>query len=443
MRWMVRGVLVAVMLLSGTGCRTGSGQPTFPRESYLAVWAGDADRAHDDFLAIVDVDPRSKSYGQILYTLPVGSAGNEPHALNRLARSDGLAFGTGVATSRIFTFDLRNPSRARLVRVEEGEGAWGLRAPVAIIGLRSGSMFVACPDRAGHRGTARELFDAPGGLIELDSRGRDVGEHAAASKRARAFIVAPSDGAIVKQERLLVTSNHGHGYASSTTAPFMPGIVVQTWSLDTMAPRGLAVLEVGPRGDENLGPLAVRAMRGRRLVLVATHEGGALYATDSPQLPVPAFKLVYDFGADARPGGAAITPDDRFYVVALTGHDEVVSLDVRDPWRPRLADRLRLDATGVGDRASPSALTMSADGTRIAVANYTIDVPAFRRDGDRRVHLIDLDPVTGDLRLATGFADEFTGDPGVSFERMTWPHGASGPARPHGVLFVAPVSGDR
>jgi hypothetical protein len=86
---------------------------------------------------------------------------------------------------------------------------------------------------------------------------------------------------------------------------------------------------------------------------------------------------------------------------------------------------------------------MSADGTRIAVANYTIDVPAARLDGDRRVHLVHLDRATGDLRLDRAFVDEFSQEPGVGFGRTTWPHGASGAARPHGLLFVAPAPRER
>jgi hypothetical protein len=77
------------------------------------------------------------------------------------------------------------------------------------------------------------------------------------------------------------------------------------------------------------------------------------------------------------------------------------------------------------------------------VAAYNVDVPAARLDGDRRIRLVHLDPVTGDLRLDRAFVDEFTREPGVSFGRATWPHGGGGPARPHGMLFVAHVAPKR
>jgi hypothetical protein len=425
------------------GWWVGTREPPFTGEPYLLAWAGDADREQEDFLTVIDAAPRSETYGGVLRTLTVGSRGNEPHGLSRVARSDGLVFGTGVLTSRVFTFDVRTPLEPGLARVVDGEREWGLRAPLAVVSLADGPVLVTCPDRAGHRGTPRELFDAPGGLVEVDPRGRGTRESSAADKAARAFVVAPSDGAIVRRGGWLVTSNHAHGYAPTTESELVQGITVQVWSLADRRLRGLGVLEAGPRGQENLGPLAVRALSQRRMVVVATHEGGGLYVSDSLQLSTPSFRLVFDFGAEARPVGAAITPDDRFYVVALSGRDEIVSLDLHDPWRPRVADRLEIATDGFRDGAHPSGLVMSADGTRIAVANYTIDVPAARLDGDRRVHLVHLDRATGDLRLDRAFVDEFSQEPGVGFGRTTWPHGASGAARPHGLLFVAPAPRER
>ncbi|MFE2537351.1 hypothetical protein, partial [Streptomyces sp. NPDC059371] len=40
------------------------------------------------------------------------------------------------------------------------------------------------------------------------------------------------------------------------------------------------------------------------------------------------------------------------------------------------------------------------------------------------------------ISLDKRFRDEVTGDPCVSFNRTSWPHGDTGDARPHGVLFV-------
>src|SRR5262249_37265916 len=156
-------------------------------------------------------------------------------------------------------------------------------------------------------------------------------------------------------------------------SPLMPGITVHVWSLPDLAVKSIPALEAGPRGEENLGPRTPRWFRDRPFLFVNTHEGGALYVSDSLTLPNPVFRLVYDFGAGAVPAGAAITPDDRFYVTALPGSNRVVVLDVSDPWKPKLASKLGFDAVPGhrgGRPARPSGLAMSLDGRRVAVTDY-------------------------------------------------------------------------
>jgi hypothetical protein len=84
---------------------------------------------------------------------------------------------------------------------------------------------------------------------------------------------------------------------------------------------------------------------------------------------------------------------------------------------------------------------MSSDGSRVAVTGFTMDAPTYQRDGDHRVVLLRLDTDTGELRVDQSFEDEVTGAPGIDFDRVKWPHGATGPARPRGLLFVAEGSG--
>jgi hypothetical protein len=153
--------------------------------------------------------------------------------------------------------------------------------------------------------------------------------------------------------------------------------------------------------------------------------------------------MIADLGKGSFPSAAALTPDDHWLVVTLAGTSRVATFDVTDPWTPRLVSVLRLDRNPTDPSSarsgSPGALVMSADGSRIAVADYGMQMPAYRREGDRRVYLLVLDPLTGQLRFDQNFRDELTGQVGVDFNRARWPHGESGPARPHGVLFLAPA----
>jgi hypothetical protein len=96
-----------------------------------------------------------------------------------------------------------------------------------------------------------------------------------------------------------------------------------------------------------------------------------------------------------------------------------------------------------GPRAGgPGGLAMASDGSRIAVADYTVDLPTYRRDGDHRLYMLRLDAEAGQLRVDTAFRDETTDEVGLDFNRAKWPHGATGPARPRGLLFVAAPPGE-
>ena len=430
-----------VVALAVAGCARGPEVPPFTGEPYLVVWAGDTDRQNSDFLAVLDADPTSAAYGKVLKTYPVGSRGNEANALNTEPRGDRRLFATGLLTNRTFVFYFRQPIAARLVRVDEAGARRTLWAPQEPVSLPGGRVAVACSDPARYRGEAREVVTSAGGLLELDADGKLKREISAAEPRGRGLLFAPSGAAVAWPAGRLVTADTAHGYTATTEGERMPGIGVQIWRLTDLTLVKTVALEAGPRGEENLGPVTARAMRRKPFVFVNT-EGGALYASDSVQSADPLFRLVFDFGAGALSGGAAITPDDRFYVVALTGQNRVVSLDLADPWHPKQVSSVRLDR----DPADPSrrrsggpcTVVMGGDGTRVAVSDYTVDVPGYFRDGDHRVHILRLDPDSGRLRVDTAFLDELAGNEGIDFDRTRWPHGETGSARPKGLLFVTP-----
>jgi hypothetical protein len=440
----MRGRLVwtAVMILAAA-CARQPEKPIFTGEPFLLVWAGDADRKNADFLAVIDADPTSPSYGKVVKTYPVRSRGNEPQALLADPRADRRVAGTGVLTNRTFVFDVRQPLAARLLHVDEPTARGRtLGVPQQAVSLPDGHVAVTATEPIRYRNDPREILTAAGGLIELSADGDFVREVSARGAPSGGLIVAPAGAAVAPTLDRLVTTSTGHGYAAGAVGERMPGISVQIWRLRDLSLLRNAALEAGPRGEENLAPLTPRFLRHAPILYVNTDLGGALYASDSVQTDVPSFKLVYDFGAGALAGGAAVTPDDRWYVTALGGTSRVVSLDVSDPWHPKPVSAVRLDRdpeTPADTRTGgPHWLAMSADGTRVAVANYGVDVPTLVQDGDHRVYVVRLDPATGRLRIDGAFRDELTGEVGVDFNRTRWPHGDTGPARPAGMLFVTP-----
>lgn len=71
---------------------------------------------------------------------------------------------------------------------------------------------------------------------------------------------------------------------------------------------------------------------------------------------------------------------------------------------------------------------------RLATSDYFVARTSL--DGDHKVCMVDIDN-NGKLSLDKSFKDELTGEPCVSFNRKSWPHGSFGNAKPHSMLFVA------
>src|SRR6266496_4921171 len=62
----------------------------------LYIWTGDQARIAPDFLAVIDFDEDSNSYGKVIKTVPIpppGNTGNEPHHCHLSADENILACG--------------------------------------------------------------------------------------------------------------------------------------------------------------------------------------------------------------------------------------------------------------------------------------------------------------------------------------------------------------
>ena len=91
-------------------------------EKILYVFCVDADAKDNDFLAVIDVQPESKTYGKIIYQLDLGSSGNETHHFGFTDDRTHI-WGCSLFSSRIFIINVADePGEA-----EAGEGA-GRRA---------------------------------------------------------------------------------------------------------------------------------------------------------------------------------------------------------------------------------------------------------------------------------------------------------------------------
>jgi hypothetical protein len=90
----------------------------------------------------------------------------------------------------------------------------------------------------------------------------------------------------------------------------------------------------------------------------------------------------------------------------------VLALDVSDPGHPREVSRLSLESGQV-----PHWIALDPAGDRLVITGYRLLA--------HRVLLAGLDRASGRMVIDTT----------IDFGRDGWPHGASGPAVPHGAVF--------
>lgn len=393
-----------------TAARSVTEAPAPGPARHLFVWAGDADRGQSDFLAVLDADPESPGYGQVLATLPVGRTGTWPHHTEHRMPPSRHLFANGFVAGLTFRFDLADPADPRLSG--SFSEAAGFTHPHSYERLPGGNVL------ATFQGQSEQNVD-PGGLVELTDAGEVVRSASAADSTAPQALLRPYSLAVVPGlDRVVVTS-----YDMGEDMGFRGGRrgrtrTVQVWRLSDLSVVATIDLPPGPGGGGNEQPGEPRLLSDGRTVLVSTFTCG-LYRITGLASGSPGAEFVHQFEG----GGCAVPVVlGDYWIQSVPSAHAVVALDVSDPARPREVSRVTL-----GPRNFPHWLALDPGGGRIVVAD--------RGDGEPRIFVLTVDPATGGLALDERFRDPGAERTGVDFGRAEWPHGATGAARPHGSVF--------
>src|ERR1051325_2438165 len=82
---------------------------------YLFVWAGDDAKKGSDFLAVLDADPESPHYGQVVASVAVPGPGGMPHHTELEMPKGGFLLANAFESGRTMLFDLQDPLHPSLV----------------------------------------------------------------------------------------------------------------------------------------------------------------------------------------------------------------------------------------------------------------------------------------------------------------------------------------
>ena len=161
-------MLLPLLVVAAASCAPSappSTDPLPPAARYLVTWVGDDDRGDSDFLAVIDLARDGDRYGTVVATTPVGESGLWPHHTEHELGPSRMLFANGFPSNRNFVFDLRDPLRPQVA--ERFDGIAGLSFLHSFARLPNGHVLATF--QANGPGNTQ-----PGGLAELDERGRLV-----------------------------------------------------------------------------------------------------------------------------------------------------------------------------------------------------------------------------------------------------------------------------
>jgi hypothetical protein len=451
--WLLPAVLACALAAPGSAL-AGS--------SYLAVWSSDKgtdDRPgvlNTDFLAIIDADPKSRAYGEVVntasmesvpgtnllndlgftdalgladkYGLPAtgipSDALNEAHHMTH----DPIVIGThsylymgGLISANIFRCDVADPLHIpTCLLVTTAKDVTNFSGIDDFLQAPNGNVLVT------YMG-AKDLT-TPGGLVEIGLDGTVKGEYAAAKPggptRYMPSVNGETDTGLLAHPHgidtrpdldLLVTSDYADPLTLATSPTLQGekedcGTTVRFWKLSDLkaGPTAIAQLPVGKgregyfryNAPEGVMTVALTHLHEHRGVFASTMGGGSIWYAPDATAAEPEFRLIYRVGPGASAPVFFVTPDDRFLVQPIQG-----VLSPGDPPPPGLA----VSAHDRDYDGEHSRRVIALDIQKLLRAGTLVkcDAPPVKTDADGVIQRIkarnngaeDCPTVTGTLNL--------------------------------------------
>jgi selenium-binding protein 1 len=340
-----------------------------------------------DFLAVVDADPGSKTYAQVVHRTPMPNVGDELHHFG-WNRCSSACHGPdrshlvvpGFRSSRVHLVDVatdpRRPRIDRVVEPEEIAAATGYTRPHTVHCMPGENIVLSMlGDREG-RGA--------GGFAVLDATTFEV------KGRWEANGTTPPlnyDFWYLPRHDTLVSSEFGEpqafepGFDLADVQGGRYGQRLHFWSLD-----GRELQQTIDLGERGLVPLEVRGLHdpdraegfvGAALssIMWRWHRNGEWQA--DPVIEVESVELEgWPFPVPGLITDLVLSMDDRFLYFSNWLHGDLRQYDVSDPANPRLTGRLWLGGllgkesdAGRPLTGGPQMLQLSLDGRRLYVTN--------------------------------------------------------------------------
>ena len=364
-------ITLVVALFAASGPARAAEQNTAAQGHYLLVWAGDRAQKGNDFLAVIDADPSSASYGRMM--TPLARTSRPCACITRNTRCRRAA----CCSPTIMTSAGRSSSTCAIRCSRRSRPRSPTWAATCIRTRSCACRMATCSPRSSMRITTSACGTAgkTGGLVEIDDSGKVV---RSASNADPAF-PEPAD-ALWPGGAAGARSRRVHEFLDARRGP------VQRGDVPGLAP-------VGPQAAEDGVPRCRReSLRAHQPGRAAPRAGwigvradaglwrGAHHRQSIPRAPKS--QLVYTF-----PGNWCGVPTivGHYFVQSVPAIHGLIVLDMADPAKPVEVSRLTLS-----ERYFPHWTGWDAETGRLVVTSgHTPEdrpVPAEAGSGNRRAH---------------------------------------------------------
>ena len=390
--------LLLALGLSGLVCL-----PAFAKGHYLFAWTGDEKQEGNDFLAVIDADPDSASYGKLITSVGTDQKTVRIHHTEYVMPASGMLFANDHDVGRTFIFDVNDPLHPKVA--SSFNDMAGYMHPHSFVRLPNGNVIATF--QHAHHGRDTGKLGATGGLVEIDDSGKVVRSVSTADPAFPDALLMPYGVAVLPDQDRIVSTN-----SSMHDPDLLSGVTYQVWRLSDLKLLKTAYFDPGAGHYAHIAPEEPRVAADGS-VYVQTLGCGIERITGLASTPVA--KLVHTF-----PGNWCGVPTivGNFLIQSVPAIHGLIALDISNPEKPKEVSRLSL-----------------SDDFRAHWTGWDAKTKRLVTTGsENRLFLVKLDTETGMLSVDESFKDD-NGKPGFDLANRKWPHGWTGTGKPHGVVF--------
>ncbi len=411
----------------------------------VATYVG-IDARKPDYLACVDLDPKSPTYSSVVSRVAMPSAGDELHHFgwNACASCHGdrarrYLIVPGLISGRIHildTIDPKHPTLHKVIESAEIVAKAKLTGPHTVHCLSDGNIVISMLGDADG--------NAPGGFLLLDEKFQVAGRwesSLAGMNYNYDFWYQPRQNVMVSSEwGALNTVRHGFKLDDVKAGKYGHHLHFWDWDAKKIAQSidlgadGMIPLEV--RFHHN--PDSTHGFVGAALSSSVWHyhKAGEKWAAEKVIQVEPQEVKGWDFPVPGLITDVVLSLDDRWLYFSDWLHGDIRQYDVADPAHPKLTGQIWLGGLlgkpapklkGGELTGGPQMLQLSLDGKRLYVTNSLFsawDNQFYPKIGEQGSSLlqVDCDTKGGGLALNERFHVHFGSEPG-------------GPSRAHEIRF--------